>query len=159
MKDIFALIVSVAVAYLATVPYLVSYILYHQTEVTEHEIVIGRVTGFGTSITYAVDKRTGDEKLISRRYIPLFISSQYLSIDYSGSCRCVVSVFQNDANGTYYVSQAAYVFHTADKAYVMTGGVFNKSEYVPYEQVRDRFDRAQATLDEVRSSYASVVAR
>src|SRR5579872_6580214 len=99
MKMLFALIVAMAI-FATSIFQAVNYLRYYETKITEDEIVIGRMTGFGSASTYAVDRRTGDEELISRGYVP-FLTYRYVSIKYAKSCQCVTSVFREEHGEAY----------------------------------------------------------
>ncbi len=81
MKVLFARIVAMAIIP-ACIFQGTMYLTYDETKITEDEIVIGRVTGFAAATTYAVDRRTGDEKLISTDRVP-FLTDRHVIIEYA----------------------------------------------------------------------------
>lgn len=124
--------------------------IYHETKVAENEIVIGRVTGFGTGTTYAIHRQTGDERLVVSTFIPMY-HHKYVSIDYVRSCKCIMTMYRADGNDSYYVSR------DSDGTVYLSAGYFRRAERVPLAQVQDKFDEAQTILDDVRSHYAHLI--
>jgi hypothetical protein len=148
-----SLLIGVAVFAALMIPmvlftgYIVPYMSYNKTLVNEREIIISRVIGFGTGMTYALDRQTGDEIYHSNQYAP-FVTYKYTSIKYASSCRCVVSIYRT--------GEDEYSLLRRDDGSVAekSGKVIERFRTVPFSEVRDEFDQAEQIISDVRQRYA-----
>jgi hypothetical protein len=131
--------------------YAFPYMAYHQTTITDTEVVIGRVWGFGSRVTYAVDRQTGNEVVILTQHIPA-LPFGYTSVTYDKSCLCIMTLARYSGDHSLYMSR-----QKDNMVYVSIGSVINRQTLVPYEQVTADFEQAQKLFDQVHKHYSHLV--
>ena len=123
--------------------YGMSYLLFHQTKISDEEILIGRIGAVPfTHTEYVVNVNTGDEVIA---IYSLFDRS--LFINYGGECRCITKVQKIDS---YYVSRIG-----DGQVYYSTGKTVHKK--VPYEQERHKFEEGLTIRNTLKERYAGII--
>ena len=139
-----------AVVFAAMMGYGFPYVIERKTDINEREIVITRGIGFGTTLTYAKNRVTGDEKVIFNQLVP-FLAKVYYVVDYSASCQCIKDVYRNEWDDSFSI-------HPADEGVrVTTGKLITISKKVPIEEVQGELNWAKFVLDGARSRFAGIL--
>ncbi|MBI5003891.1 hypothetical protein HZC00_02255 [Candidatus Kaiserbacteria bacterium] len=103
-KFALCMVLVLSVGFVAIDGYVAPFMLNYETRITKDEIVIGRVDGFGQMTTYMRNFVSGDEKVRIMKFT--LFSHRYLSIESSGACHCLTSVYKDDRDDGQYYSLA-----------------------------------------------------
>ena len=130
--------VSLAVVLFVTiVGYATPAFVHYQTKVTEHELVVGRVVGFGAAIIFARDRLTGDEVVRYQAWAPPFIQDEFVTVEYKSSCQCIDSV--NRWKGRY----SFFATRQEDGSYsVSAGEAFKRSQRLSADALNIEYEKS-----------------
>jgi len=115
----------------------------YQTEISDEEIVIGRIGAVpGSHTMYAVNLYTGDEKIVIR---PFF--GQSWRIDYEGKCQCITRVYKHDSYNVSLQSDGLVHYSTGETV----------SRTVSYAWVHLLFEEGMAIRDKIKDRHADIL--